>query len=572
MAKKRVAINPPEQRPNSWILVFILLIVTVIVYFNCLGNGFVFDDELLITDQAYYLRNLGNALSSAASMVFRDKTTAEFYRPVLMLSYFIDYNLGKGQAFGFHLTNIILHLTNIFLVFYLTALLFADERPAFLAALFFSIHPVQSEAVAWISGRNDTLMLIFILAAFIFYVRYLGSAKRGKWFFLIGLSLCFLFALLTKESAMIFPFAFLGYDYFIKGGSLKEIFNRETIRAYLFMGAIVAVYFLARLSLIRVGLYSNFNLAGLGLSPLVYGFYLKALVFPGSFSVIPFIKTQVNIFEYFLRSIPFIALLAGVIIFKKRNPMISFGSWWGMIALLPVSGIIPLPVIVMEHRLYSAMFGFALIFASVVKYLLALAAKSNFKVMVMVLLLAMFAGLSWLTVERNLIFKDALSLWAAAVDNNPFSDQAHTNLGAVYINEKRYSLAEEELKKAIELNPRNEITRYNLGYLYLLTGREQPGRSELLKAVELDPKYIKAHYNLGIMAMKAGNYEETINKMKLIIKINPNYVMAYNTMGDVYYNLRNDPMARENFELAQKIDPKDEHSKAMLEELRRIEH
>jgi len=543
------------------LFIILLFAVTMAVFANTLTNGFVFDDRLLITDQSYLLRNLKNILSPSVSMVFQDKTAASFYRPILMFSYFIDYNLWNGKPFGFHLSNLIFHLAGVLLVFYLVNLLLKDAVLAFFAGLAFSIHPLQSEAVAWISGRNDPLMLVFILLSFAFYVKLGGVPADRRAGPLLGLCLSFFLALLTKESAVIFPLAFLGYDWLVRE---KSPFGREAIKPYFYLALTLIFYFVLKSWLIKNETwFADFSWVRLSDVPLVYGFYLSKLAFPGNFAVFPFVNLRPDMLSYLLSSVPFLLLVFSLFFFRKRSPLFAFGIWWAFIALLPVSGLITVPITVMEHRIYSAMFGLVLAFAAFLAYLKKYISKTPIYFLVTLLLIYF----SWKTVERSTFFRDETTLWEITVSNNPYSDRAHTNLGVSYLDIGKYARAEEEFKEALKTNPRNEVAHYNLGYLYLKTGRTLLGKKELEEAVYLDPRYIKAHYNLGILALNSGAYEQAAEKMEQIIGLRPDFVPAYDSAGDAFYNMGKDSKAIEYYELAQKIDPKDVHSKMMLEKL-----
>jgi hypothetical protein len=510
------------------ILVLILVVVSFAVFFNSLSNGFVYDDELLITGQKEYLSDLKNVLYSTVSMVFQDKTVSALYRPGLMLTHFMDFQLWKGRAFGFHLTNLLLHLICVVLTFYSILKIFHDEIIAFFAGLIFAVHPVQSEAVAWVSGRNDPLLLIFILLAFIFYVRLTGKRSAGDAF---GLIISFAAALLVKETAVIFPLAFIAYDLLIRRCRVREWLKNENLRPYFYLLGATIVYFVWRLYVFRGGAFSGIqnqplSLSQLGLIPLVYGFYLKVLVWPGSFSIIPYIKMLMSPAEYLLRSVPFILLAVSLFFLPRRMPAAAFGLLWGVIALLPVCGLLTVPVLVMEHRLYSAMFGFALALAWVGREIYKWAEKKKAHLLIMLIYAAIFLTMGWLTVERNGYFKDPLTLWRASVRQNPDNEQIRGNLGASLVDKGDLKEGEKELLLAAQLGPNNPINHYNLGYLYLITKREEQGIIKMRKAVELDPKYLKAHYNLGIYALNHGNRKEAVKEMETILRLNPHFEPA----------------------------------------------
>ena len=548
------------SREGKCLIVLALVAITVLLYANSLGHGFVFDDELLINDQGYILKDIKNVFASAGSLVFQDKTSASFYRPVLVLSYFVDYQLGGGGAFAFHLSNLLFHLIAVLLVFYAAFLIFKDTLSAFLAALFFSVHPAQAEAVAWVSGRNDPLMLFFVLLSFIFFMKYREKDGRAM---LWASGLAFFLALFTKESALISPLLFFGYDLFYTARQKERRNRSELFKPYIAFTAFIFLYVIIRLMFVKGG---SGQPGGITAMPLIYFFYLKTIVLPAGFSVVPLVKTQLSAFDYFIRSLPLFILIWLIFYARKKMPLVSFGLWWGLLALLPVSGMISMPVLAMEHRLYGAMFGFSLVFGAISEYLLRRYSKySSGIILVLVVILGLFG---WMSFQRSRLFSSPLVLWETSARNNSSSDLIYTNLAAAEIKLHNYQLAERQLKKALQIRYSNEIAHYNLGYLYLLTGRKKMAKEEFEKAVGLDPKYIKAHYNLGIIALNDRDNRAAISEMKTILMLKPGYLPALGTLGDAYYNLREDGRARAYYKEVLKLDPENSHAREMVGKLK----
>ena len=141
---------------QTLIPIFILLILTIGVYSNTLKNGFVFDDYFIIIDNIF-IKDWKN-LSGLLSKDYFSRSGEATYRPVVTLSYFVDYSLWGLKPYGYHLTNVLIHSVNAVLVFLFVLLLIKGRRAAFLAALLFAVHPVLTEAVNAISLREDLLI------------------------------------------------------------------------------------------------------------------------------------------------------------------------------------------------------------------------------------------------------------------------------------------------------------------------------------------------------------------------------------------------------------------------------
>ena len=155
------------------VALFAILIIAASfsAYFNSLRNEFVWDDKVLIAEneRVQDWRYLGENLRT--HLYHGTGEASNFYRPVLKLSFMLDYAIWKEDVFGWHLTNIVLHAVNAALVFLIFGLVFADRIASFIAGMLFAVHPVFTSAVTYISGRGDPLALFFMMLAFLFFIK-----------------------------------------------------------------------------------------------------------------------------------------------------------------------------------------------------------------------------------------------------------------------------------------------------------------------------------------------------------------------------------------------------------------
>ena len=162
--------------PN-WTCILIIVILGSLVYANSLGGEFIWDDLSFIRDNAF-LKDWSNVphifteTATTSMDVGGGSVRYNLYRPLQWLTFMADYSVWKLNPLGYHLTNIFLHISAALILFWFIALLFRSRMLSFLTALFFVIHPVHTEAVAYISGRADPLGLIFMLSSFGFYIKY----------------------------------------------------------------------------------------------------------------------------------------------------------------------------------------------------------------------------------------------------------------------------------------------------------------------------------------------------------------------------------------------------------------
>lgn len=192
------------------LLGMVLVVVTAAVFLPALGNGFVnWDDPLYILDNSR-IRSL------SAGNVFRLFTVVHpdgGYEPLTELSYAVEYRFFGLNPVAFHRTNLVLHLLNVLLVFWLVFLLGRRLGVAFVAALLFGVHPLRVESVVWVAERKDVLYGFFFFSALIAYCRYLRSRSRATYLLCLALFFC---SLLPKAQGALFPFLLLLFDYYFR--------------------------------------------------------------------------------------------------------------------------------------------------------------------------------------------------------------------------------------------------------------------------------------------------------------------------------------------------------------------
>ena len=514
MSENNQEINYLEKHRPFLIIVglgFLLYVQTLFFNFTYL------DDNNLILDNRYFLANLSNIFNSFLTDVFHlFNHSAFYYRPLLTISLILDYQFGGIYPFVYHLTNMILHILAACLLFVFLKKLDYKKELAFLFSILFLVHPAITQAVAWIPGRNDSLLAVFVLATFIFLIKYLNEGKTSN----LVWSLIFLgSALFTKESGIcILPIA-LFYLYFIYRKE-KLSFNKF----YFFLGgAIVAGiwaifrYFTLRNSVpmtfveMSKSLYSN--------SPAIIQFMGK-IFFPFNLSVLPIM--QDTTFIYGIVSI----ILFAIIIFLTKNKrwnFILFGFLWFFAFLLP-SFIRPNSALVadfIEHRLYVPIIGIFIILMEtdlVKKFDI----KKKSSLYVAGILIFVFCIIT-LVHDRN--FVDRLAFWKNAVENSPHYPLAHRNLGAMeYLNGDMVN-AEKEYKIALELNPNEEMAHNNIGLIYAHQGKFKDAEDEYKKELEINPYYDNAYYNLGLLYWQEKRYDEAKINWKKTLEINPAFNM-----------------------------------------------
>lgn len=489
-----------------------------LLYAGSLLNGFVFDDHPLVATDLRFRSIEG------LTQLFRSGGWLS-YRPLRTASYAIDYALFGLNPSGFRAFNILYHALNGVLVFTVLRTILGVTRPVFLAALLFIVHPVQTEAVAYISGRRDVLFALFYLMGFYGFVRY---RMTGKVRFLCLTGISYLLGLLSKEMAITLPLLCLGYDLvrsMPEGGAggrsswmaLREAGRRlwrEHRRLYLVIGVIfsaVAYYFVV---IFRVT--QRFDLWGGGLWPTVLtsvtimGHYLTLLLWPVtlnadySFNAFPVPGTLLD-----RRVLMAIAVVGGSWWAIWRNlasrRWAAFGGLWVFLTLLPVAQIIPHHEIVAEHYLYLPSIGFCLAAAMVVE---ALRERVRQRRAVSAVFALVVLLLGFRTVIRTRDWKDDLTLWTKTVRTAPASARARRNLGRLYMIRGRRQEAAQEFREAIRIMPDDAATWNNLGVMLLEQGNWDGAEQAMTAALRLNSLPLDVRINLGVVSLRRGQVKQ----------------------------------------------------------------
>lgn len=496
-----------------------------VVYARSLFFDFTyFDDNVLILDNLPFLqdvRNIGTAFTMEVFHILHG--SAAYYRPLLTISFMPDALIGGSAPFLYHFTNIGIHLIASCLVYKLLRTLAYAKEVALFASLLFVVHPVLTQAVAWIPGRNDSLMTIFVLAAFITCIHYAQSKKALSY----RLSLLFFTcALFTKETALVIPVIFLFY--LIAHGSVNKSVITKLGSGFITIGVLWAIlrHFALKNPIpmtMQDMIQSIFNNAPASIQ------LLGKVFFPFNLSVLPIIRDTTFVWGTIASITILVIVLAEFVLYtksrKKNIMMMLFGVVWFVAFLFP-SFIRPNPTVVadfIEHRLYLPIIGI-LIFLIESRISILLSKIPKEIVYGTGILLILLFSITTLIHGNN--FSDKLTFWQNAAKNSPHSPLAQRNLGAMYFLENEFELAEEYFKKSLTLNANEQMAHNNLGLIYMNRGQLKEAEDEYKIELRINPYYDNAHFNLGLLYYKMGNIKDAVALWKRTLEINPDYVDA----------------------------------------------
>lgn len=448
--------TPPEARPDAvaslpglqascW-----LALVVVVCYANALTGDFQFDDYKVIVDNpgvhswAAWGEQLGHGI-----------------RPLLKLSYTLNWTSGWGVA-GFHAVNVLIHLCNVLLVFGL-ARAFVRAQPAsarlhpvpLLSALLFAVHPAHTEAVTYVCGRSSSLMALFYLAGLLAYARASGAAwqqKVGRY----GLTpLLFLAALGVKETAVTFPFALLLWEWCTGGTARSALQKQWPVWGGWLVAAGLFLFSDSYLSQMQRSVEFNSlqGNAATQVSALVY--LMRQWAMPLWLNIDPDLPLLHDFAGTGLKLLVLALALAGAGACWRSRPWLIFALVWVLLQLVALYLFLPRLDIANDRQLYLA--DWPLFLALSAEMALVWTSRP-----VRIGALALVLALGGLTVLRNPVYRDEITLWENTVVQSPDKARVHNNLG----------------------------------YAYHLSGRDTEARREFTRALAIDPSHIKARYNL----------------------------------------------------------------------------
>jgi Flp pilus assembly protein TadD len=520
---------------------------TTLLYAQAVTAGFASYDDRPQIVQNPSLTSLTASLKYFQSPVgfasdFRG-SGGSFYRPLFWLSLAIDEKLWGLNPVAFHLTNVLLHWLSGLLLFLLLRQLSMSSLSSALTSLLWMCLPINSEAVAWISGRPYCLAACFLLLGMLLAERYLS---RPEVKYLAGYCLAAFCALLSHEGGvLIVAFTLL---------LIIRKHNGKTRPATMLFGVSVMtilVYFGSRHAAGATGVTAKGTIASFGL---FFWKYLGWMVLPIHMSVERSTDTPPPGWSGdALRAWLFLALACAVwIVVDRKIPRSSIGFAWMGIGLLPFCGIVFIYQGMAERYTYVASVGLALL-------VVVIGRESPIRLRPFVLgLIAVWVLWGVYRLETRISdWSDAARLYGHSLEATPRSAKLHYNLGAVLEERRDFTEAGGEYKKAVVLEPYYEPALAGLGNVDLNLGRAKEASQMFQKALQLKPDDLKTITNYGTALESLGEIDAAKTQYQRAISLAPGNDDAYCDLGVLLFRTGDTEAAVRQFEQAAKINPSD---------------
>jgi tetratricopeptide (TPR) repeat protein len=540
-------------------------------------------------DDAHVTKPTLRALHGLWRIWFEIGATQQYY-PVLHSAFWLEHRLWGDWTVGYHLLNILLHAATACL--FIAVLRLLAVRGALLAGLFFAVHPICVETVAWISEQKNTLSALFYLMSALLYFRWRGhfgdppepgrEARRtqvpgpiqaglftpyASWRFLAATAM-FVLAILSKSTAATLPAALLVICWWRRG----RLDVREDVAPLLgwFALGIASGAFTAWVEWRFIGAHGIAFDLNAGERCLLAGraicFYASKLLWPARLIfVYPRWKVDPGLWWWYLYPAAVLALL--VVFWRiaqkgRRGPLAASLYFCG--TLLPALGFLnAYPFVfsyVADHFQYLACLGVMAFVPSLAGYnptgqnsppgagqgigprALRIAAA-----------VVLLCGLGVLTWRQSGTYSDVRTLYATTLERNPECWLAHLNLGNLLAEDGRTDEAIAHYEQALRYNPDYADTHFNLGKALLQTARFEESATQFEAALRLTPGDSEAHDNLGVALGRIGRMEEAVDQIQTAIRLSPENGVAHYNLGATLWALGKRDEARRELEAAARL-------------------
>ncbi|BFN37126.1 hypothetical protein [Fidelibacter multiformis] len=470
------------MKVNKTFYCLIIIIVTTIAYWNSFDVPFQFDDSHAIQN------NPGIRDLSDLNRVFNSFPQ----RPVAQLTFALNYHFHELDVWGYHLVNLIIHIINALLVFWLVLQILNRLKEqkrislqdpeilfvAFSTGLLFAVHPVQTQAVTYIVQRMASLATLFYLLAVNCFLkgRSLLSKKKFAWIWFVLSGLSGLLGLFTKQIVFTFPIMILMLEWILYediGSFLKKHQKKAIIIGVIFLSFLLILPLVYKLDFSRIfktippqqgHTYTltpyNYFLTQLR----VHMTYLRLIFLPVNQHLDYDYPISESLFEWkvILSGLFLLTLFILAIRYRKKYPVFSIGVLWYFIASAVESSIIPIPNVIFEHRLYLPFVGILL--AS----FLVVFIKVRKKLTIIILLIT--TSLLYMTYERNRIWESKKLLWYESFLLSPNKARTKNNYATYLSIQNDYLKSYIIYKNTLNINSSYEAPLLNLYKIYLTIG------------------------------------------------------------------------------------------------------
>ena len=529
---RRIKAAESVKLPKNRFIIYLsfLVVIPFTLYFKTIHFDFSrFDDKDIILANYDTISDFSNVKEAFTHDAFMSQTAYSFYRPAQTISFMIDAQIGGQQPWIYHLSNLILHILTVIALFYFLIKIGLKETTAFILSVLFSIHPLLTNAVAWIPARGDLLLTLFSLLSIITFLEYFEARK----FIIILLhGFIFLLAIFSKETAILLPLLILLYYYFVK----RNIFKLKEAAPFLIVWSFsLLIFYFLRKSVIKANpaedLFGFVSfIRNLPAIPILFGKFF----IPLNLSTLPLFDT-VSIVIGIIILIAFTILTIRSI--DGKINLAVWGSLWFLAFLIPPmlfrTNIASIGFEYYEYRGYLPLIGIIVILGILVDNLTR--SFSFNKIIYAVLPVILVYGI--IAFIHSGDFAGPVPFFTSAIEANSNNVLALDLRGCEYLHNGNIKQSLADFENAIKICPSYSHAHFNEGVLYHYTHDDKKSEFCFTQALKYEPAPgFDLLFNLGWERIALNKYSDAIIVFKRAESEYPPDASVYNNLGLAYFS------------------------------------
>lgn len=526
----------------------LVVLAVLVAYHGTFTAPFLFDDTAILENDALHALDW--------------RTVVGTTRPLVQLSFALNWVAGREAVVGYHVVNLLVHALAALALYGIAARSLRNPDTALVIALVWALHPLQTESVTYVVQRAESLMGLWYLLTLYCVIRGATAAPPSRAWYGAAVAACAL-GMLSKPGMVTAPLVVLLYDRAFLAGSVADAW-RARRGVYLGLASTWLI-----LAILLVGqehesaATAGFTMHDVSLAefarsqPGVILRYLLLVVWPHGLVLDYGWRPAEGLAAIALPALVIAAGVGAVLFAFRRRTRLAFLVLAFLLTLLPSSSVIPIRDLAFEHRMYLPL---APLVALIVVGIDALIARLDLgpartRRLAVVAAAVAVTTLGALTIARNLDYRSAIGMWLDVTTKRPENARAFANLAQAYLEEQRADEAILAARNALRLEPTNADAQVHLGHALVSRGDQRGAEAAYAEAIRLQPAHAEAHNNWGVLLAEQKRWPEAERRYAEALRLRPTYAEATNNLGVAVMELGRYDAAAALFHEALRLTP-----------------
>ncbi|MFA5293728.1 MAG: tetratricopeptide repeat protein [Phycisphaerae bacterium] len=550
----------PEQnhRYHSLLISICLTAAIIAVYWPVYKYDFIkYDDDTYITNNINIQSGLNfKSIRWAFATISH---SGHYWHPVTWLSHTLDYQLFGNWAGGHHLINVLFHILNTLILFYVFVRMTGAMWPSAFVSAAFALHPLHVESVAWIAERKDVLSTFFWLLTMLTYVQYVLKMKTAPLlsrlcnrYYLLSIAF-FVFGLMSKPMLVTVPFVLLLLDYWPLERKMSRLLLIEKIPFFIGSFACCIITFIAQQNSALVSL-ETFGFSTRVTNTIVsYVAYIAKMIWPNRLALLyPHPENSLPAIKVVICVLLLISISVFFIYMGRKHKFFIVGWFWYLGTLVPVIGLVQVGAQAMADRYtYMTLTGLFIIIAWSAKEFVPVKRFRTPALFASAVLFILF-----LTASRQLSYwQNSQMLFGRTIELTKNNYMILDNLGSVFVEQGKFDDAIRCFRESLRIYPDSPVGNNNLGGVLQDAGRNQEAIEYFKLSLKYNPDFLPANLNLANTLRKEGHLQEAVEYFNKALRIAPNNPDALFKLGITLVGLQKYEQAVDAFSKVIELEP-----------------